>query len=207
MSWRLSPRSARRGDARWWVSAAVMAGLAAVGAYLLDPDRGRSRRTRIAERSSHIGRTTARRIARHMRYLASSASKRVKHLIVGGPQTYADGRMLLDRVESELFTDPTIPHGAMNLEAEGTKVILRGQLESQEQIDRVETAVRRIPGVENVKNLLHRPGTPAPNKLAALLVSAEASAEERWPEEPPPDVDSESPLVGSASVTAGEKET
>ena len=206
MSWRLSRRAARRGDARWWLGATVVAGSAATAAYLLDPDRGRSRRTRIAERTSHFVRTTGRRVARHMRYLSSSVSKRVKHLLVGAPQTYAEGRMLLDRVESELFTDPGIPHGAMNLEADGTTIVLRGQLESDEQIDRIEAAVRRIPGVGSVKNLLHRPGTPAPNKLAALLVSAEASAEERWPEEPPPDVDSESPLVGSASVTAGEKE-
>jgi BON domain-containing protein len=207
MSWRLAPRAARRGDARWWVSAAVMAGSAATAAYLLDPDRGRSRRTRIAERTSHIARTTGRRVARHMRYLSSSVSKRVKHLIVGAPQTYAEGRVLLDRVESELFTDPGIPHGAMNLDADGTTIVLRGQIESEEQIDRIETAVRSIPGVGNVKNLLHRPGTPAPNKLAALRASGEASAEERWPEEPPPDVDEEAPLAASTSSTSGEKES
>jgi BON domain-containing protein len=206
MSWRLSPRAARRGDARWWLSAAVIAGSAATVAYLLDPDRGRSRRTRIAERTSHIVRTTGRRVARRVRYLSSSMSKRVKHLIVGAPQTYAEGRILLDRVESELFKDPGIPHGLMNLEADGTTVVLRGQLESEEQIDRIETAVRRIPGVGNVKNLLHRPGTPAPNKLAALLVSAEASGQERWPEEPPPDVDEETPLAASTSRIAGAKE-
>jgi BON domain len=207
MSGRLPPRTARRGDARWWLSAAVIAGSAATVAYLLDPDGGRSRRTRIAERASHIVRTTGRRVARHMRYLSTSVIKRVRHRIVGAPQTYAEGRMLLDRVESELFTDPTIPHGAMNLEAEGTTVVLRGQLQSEEQIDRIETAVRRIPGVGNVKNLLHRPGTPAPNKLAALLASGEASAEERWPEEPPPDVDEEAPLAALASTTTGNKET
>jgi BON domain-containing protein len=207
MSWRLSRRTAGRGDARWWLSAAVMAGSAATAAYLLDPDRGRSRRTRIAERTSHVVRTTGRRVARRMRYLTSSVSKRVKHLMVGAPQTYAEGRMLLDRVESELFKDPGIPHGLMNFEADRTTIVLRGQLESEEQIDRIEAAVRSIPGVGNVKNLLHRPGTPAPNKLAALLATGEASAEERWPEEPPPDVDEEAPLAASTSGAAHEKES
>jgi len=207
MSWRLSPRAARRGETRWWLSAAVIAGSAATVAYLLDPDRGRTRRTRIAERTSHFVRTTGRRVARHLRYVSTSVSKRVRHRIVGGPQTYAEGRMLLDRVESELFTDPSIPHGAMNLEADRTTIVLRGQLDSEEQIGRIETAVRTIPGVENVKNLLHRPGTPAPNKLAALLASGEASAEERWPEEPPPDVDEDPPLAAATSGIAGEKES
>jgi hypothetical protein len=207
MSWRLSRRAAGRGDARWWLSATVIAGSAATAAYLFDPDRGRSRRTRIAERTSHIVRTTGRRIARNVRYVSSSVSKRIKHLIVGAPLTYAEGRTLLDRVESELFTDPGVPHGAMNLEADSTTIVLRGQIESEEQIDRIETAVRRIPGVGNVKNLLHRPGTPAPNKLAALRASGDASAEERWPDEPPPDVDEEAALAASTGSTSGEKES
>jgi hypothetical protein len=207
MSWRLSPRSARRGDARWWLSAAVMAGSAATVAYLFDPDRGRSRRTRIAERTSHIVRTTRRRVLRHLRYLSTTVGKRVKYRIAGAHQTYAEGRILLDRVESELFKDPSIPHGAMNLEADRATIVLRGQLESTEQIDRIETAVRGIPGVGNVMNLLHRPGTPAPNKLAALLASGKASVEEHWPEEPPPDVDEEAPVAVSRPSITGEKES
>jgi hypothetical protein len=54
-------------------------------------------------------------------------------------------------------------------------------------------------GVGAVKSFLHLPGTPAPNKTADLVASAEASSEERWPEEPPPDVDSEDAVALAAA--------
>ena len=40
-------------------------------------------------------------------------------------------------------------------------IVLRGQLERPEQTNAVEAAVRRVPGVRDVENLLHLPGTPA----------------------------------------------
>lgn len=198
MSWRMSTRSARGHDGRWWLSAAVIAGLAAGLAYLLDPHSGNSRRTRISQRSAHVARRLGRASARRMQYLWLSTERRARHRLAGAPPTFAEGRTLLDRVESELFTDPAVPHGALSLEVEGTTVVLRGQLEKREEIDKVEKAVRKIPGVGQVKNLLHQPGTPAPNKIAALIASSAAAAEERWPKEPPPDVDSEDPITGDA---------
>jgi len=80
-------------------------------------------------------------------------------------------------VESELFKDPTMPRGHMNLEVEGLTVVLRGELESLEEMEKVEGAVSRIPGVLGVRSYLHLPGTPAPNKAASL--SALAPAGER----------------------------
>ena len=202
MTWRMSSRAGRRGDVRWWLASALMAGSAAAATYFFDPGRGRSRRQRFAERTGHLARTSARRVVRRARYVTSALSQRARHRILGTPPGFADGRMLLDRVESKLFTDPTIPRGPLAFEVEGTTVVLRGQLESQEQIDRVATAVRKIPGVGGVRNLLHRFGTPAPDKLAALITSAQAAAEERWREEPPPDVDSEAPVsVGVGATT------
>ena len=53
-------------------------------------------------------------------------------------------------------------------------MILRGQLESPAEMHHVEEAVRRVPGVTEVKSLFHTPGTPAPNKADALVASAKA---------------------------------
>jgi hypothetical protein len=103
----------------------------------------------------------------------------------------AEGRTLLDRVESELFANRSIPHGQLSFEVEDRTVVLRGQLDSPASIAEVEEAVRKIPGVSGVKNLLHLTGTPAPNKAAALRVSARVREQGGWPFEPPPDVDSE----------------
>jgi hypothetical protein len=136
-------------------------------------------------------RAAGSRIRRDSRYISKTVIQRVKHLVAGSAPAFVDDRTLLDRVESELFVDPTIPRGPLNLEVEGATVVLRGQLTSRAEIERVEAAVRQVPGVWQVRSLLHVPGTPAPNKLAALRASSAAVADERWPEEPPPDVDSE----------------
>jgi mannose-6-phosphate isomerase-like protein (cupin superfamily) len=50
----------------------------------------------------------------------------------------------------------------------------------------------------------HAAGAVQPKKDTA---KREASREERWPEEPPPDVDEEAPLAASTSGIAGAKES
>jgi len=198
MSWRFTPRSSRRGDLRWWISLAAIASLLAGMVYLFDPREGRGRRIRISQRTAHVLKHTARNAGRRLRYLSGSANQRLRHRIAGRPPAAVEGSALLDRVESEVFTNPAIPHGRLAFDVAGTTVVVRGQLDSLEQIDLVMAAVRSIPGVGTVRSFLHLPGTPAPNKIAALVASAEASSEERWPDEPPPDVDSEDAVTVAA---------
>lgn len=198
MSWRMTGRSARRGDFRWWISIAAIASLAAGMAYLFDPHEGRGRRIRISQRTVHLLKQTSRNATRRLRYVSRSANQRFRHRITGRPPAVVEGSELLDRVESEVFTNPAIPRGKLTFDVSGTTVVVRGQLDSHEQIALVVAAVRSIAGVGEVKSFLHLPGTPAPNKIAALVASAEASSEERWPEEPPPDVDSEDAVAVAA---------
>lgn len=159
---------------RWWFGAAVVAAVSAAAAYFLDPENGKARRIRVIERSTHLARIAERRTTRQARYIAHTVEGRIRHLTSGDMQRYAEDRTLLDRVESELFANPSIPHGKITFEVEGTTVILRGQLDSPEEMSRVEEAVREIPGVSDVQSLFHTPGTPAPNKAAALAASARA---------------------------------
>ena len=77
-----------------------------------------------------------------------------------------DDLTLLDRVESQVFSDPTIPKGDINVMVVDGRAVLRGQV-SQPQIGAIEAAVRKVVGVKDVENLLHPPGTPAPNKASA----------------------------------------
>lgn len=163
-------------DPRWWLGAGMVAAASVGAAYYLDPNKGHRRR---------------RRFARGARYAFMSARGKVGHMIAGAPPVPADGRMLLDRVDSELFEDRSIPHGRLSLDVEGTTVVLRGQIDTPEQMAKIEAAVARVPGVTGVRSFLHVPGTPAPNKQAALAASAEAVSPGGWPREAPPDVDSE----------------
>lgn len=179
MSWRTSARIARQRDSRWWLGAGMVAVSAAAAVYFLDPEHGRARRTRVADRTMHAMRTARRRTVRELAYARNTAEGRWQHLTGGREPEVLEGPALLDRVESELFTDPTIPHGRLTFEVEGTTVILRGEIDSEAEMERIEAAVRAMPGVSKVASLLHRPGTPAPNKQAALVASANAVSEER----------------------------
>jgi osmotically-inducible protein OsmY len=68
---------------------------------------------------------------------------------------------LARKVETQLFADPDLPKGRININAEHGVVVLRGELDRPEEIDAVETAARKVSGVLDVKNLLHLTGTPA----------------------------------------------
>jgi osmotically-inducible protein OsmY len=103
---------------------------------------------------------------------------RLAHLASGEGARFAEDRTLLDRVESEVFANRSIPHGRITFEVEGTQVILRGQLNSAEEMHRIEEEVRKVPGVTGVTSFFHMPGTPAPNKADAIAASAEAARKE-----------------------------
>ena len=73
-----------------------------------------------------------------------------------------DDVSLVRKVESELFRDRTIPKGPISINADRGIVVLRGQLDDAQEIDRIEREVRVVAGVRDVENLLHPPGVPAP---------------------------------------------
>ena len=136
--------------------------------YFIDPDRGRARRARAKEL---VGRTfgrTSRHLVhrlRHVEGVAYGVYRRASHLRMDEP---ADDIALVDRVKSEIFTNPDIPKADLTMDAQKGVVTLRGQVEDGDHIRLIETAVGGVPGVTGVHNLLHLPGSPAPNKTAAL---------------------------------------
>lgn len=169
---------ALRLDWRWAGSVAAIAAGAAVVAYLFDPELGRSRRLKLAARSAHLVRHAAARARRRARYLLTTAALVGEHRLFPIQHQPAAGRVLLDRVDSEMFTDRRIPHGRMNVEVEGSTVVLRGELDTQAEITRVQHAAAKVRGVQAVRSFLHLPGSPAPNKVAALRASAAAAVED-----------------------------
>lgn len=148
----------------------LLAGAAgATLAYFLDPDRGRRRRNMTRDRLAALFRRGSGRLERAGRAAAAEAygvTQRVAHSMSPGEPPPND-ETLARKVESELFRDPDIPKGQINVNAEHGRVVLRGELDRPEQINAVEAATRKISGVLDVENLLHLPGTPAPNKRGA----------------------------------------
>ena len=161
----LPPRKPSRGRTLTVLAVAASAGYAI--AYLLDPEQGRGRRTRLRDRSLAMARDLGAAADRRSRYTTKAVQGLGARITrPGQDRTPPDDLTLVDRVESKLFADPGVPKGNLNIEAEDGRVILRGQVEPA-QITQIERAVRRIVGVRDVENLLHPAGTAAPNKAEA----------------------------------------
>ncbi len=148
-----------------WVP--LMVAAAAAAAVLFGGSgRARMRRQQAAGAARHALRRTLRE-SRHATTELVGAFERATHT----PSPPADDLTLLDRVESILFEDPTIPKGRINLEVVKGVLYLRGELPGEAEIERVALAAAAVPGVTAITNLLHVTGTPAPNKEAVLDVT------------------------------------
>ena len=69
---------------------------------------------------------------------------------------------LEQKVQSEIFQGLDIPSGQININAEDGVIVLRGAVDRPDQITDIERRVRGVTGVQDVRNLLHLQGTPAP---------------------------------------------
>ncbi len=110
------------------------------------------------------------RLARQSRAAALQTLGRTRgaryRLLPPQPREPLDDAGLAHKVESVLFRDRHVPKGEISINAELGAVFLRGQVESAELIDDLVESVRKIHGVDEVVNLLHLPGTPAPHPSA-----------------------------------------
>ena len=112
------------------------AALGAALAYFFDPDNGKRRRKATVKRLTGFAR-------------------RRREGVQGPPQ---DDVTLARKVESEIFRDADVPKGAIDVNAEHGKVVLRGEVDSTELIEELVGKARRVQGVEEVESLLHTPG-------------------------------------------------
>jgi osmotically-inducible protein OsmY len=136
------PRTGRR------VGITLAAGATgALLAFFLDPVSGKRRRRLVRDRIASAFRKRRERPARR-----------------GGTAVPQDDRVLVDKVESEAIGHSGVPSGRVNVDAERGVVVLRGQVDSPDDVVRLEKLVLEVDGVRDVENLLHTPGTPPPNR-------------------------------------------
>ena len=143
---------------------ALAGALGAALAYFLDPQNGKRRRNMTRDRTFAFFRRLARRSERTGRGVAAEAygvSQKVTHL-KEEPKPQPDDVTLARKVETEIFRDPDVPKGQIDVNAEEGVVFLRGEVEPPEMIRDLEEKTRSVQGVRDVRNLLHPPGTPAP---------------------------------------------
>ena len=101
-----------------------------------------------------------------------------------------DDVTLARQVESAIFGDGGAEKGAVDVNAAGGTVWLRGTARNPEQVRELKRRALEVPGVGQVESLLHLPGTPAPTAAEPAVDPAERpitarrfSAEERRDED------------------------
>jgi BON domain len=142
---------------------AALLAACAVGAllqYFLDRQQGVRRRHLARDRTFSKVRRRSRdafRRAKYMEGVAEGMGHKVTHAVpgVGGHGEAPDDVTLAHKVESVAFRAAHTPKGHVVVNAERGVVHLRGQLDSDDQIEALVRATKAIEGVKDVKNLLH----------------------------------------------------
>ena len=138
---------------------------AAALTYFFDPQNGARRRNVTRDRILAFFRQGGRKAGRVGRSVASEAygmKQKAMH-VKEEPKPEPDDVTLARKVETEIFRDADVPKGQINVNAEGGKVFLRGEVKDPSMIEDLEKAARNVQGVREVENLLHAPGAPAPS--------------------------------------------
>ena len=76
----------------------------------------------------------------------------------------ADDATLAHKVETEIFRAPDAPKGDVSVDVQRGVAHLRGEVADEQWISRLGEDAEKVDGIKGVENLLHRPGTPAPDR-------------------------------------------
>jgi hyperosmotically inducible periplasmic protein len=149
------------------IPAAVAAGGVALGVvleYFLDPTVGRRRRRGARDRALARVRRGERRAVRRARRAESHAVGIARRTLNARHRRRepVDDITLAHKVESELYRRTGVPKAGISVNAEDGVVFLRGVVDREEDIARIEAGTRRIAGVRDVENLLHTRGAATP---------------------------------------------
>ena len=135
----------------------------AAAAHFLDPDSGTRRRHMLRDRAGAKARAGKAQAVTQADYAAGKAKGAVASVTPSGDRiSDVDDVTLARKVETEIFRDADAPKGDVSVDVQAGVVYLRGMIPDEQWIARLADDARKVDGVKGVKNLLHRPGTPAP---------------------------------------------
>lgn len=139
----------------------VAASIAAL-TYFFDRENGKRRREMALDRTAGFFRRKARLLDQGRRQAVSTGSgvvQKAKHR-AEEEKPQPNDATLKAKVESEVFRDPRVPKGRVDVNAENGVVYLRGEVDSPDLVGELERATRKVHGVREVENLLSAPGSP-----------------------------------------------
>ena len=133
---------------RFWRSAGIGATVAAAGAYLFDPDRGRSRRARLADQTGAALRKAGERIKAQASYQKGVARGLVHDVTKPfQPPVEVDDETLLQKIRSEAVGRWPGSKQDLEIEVIDGAVTVRGQAPP----DHADELIRLIESVDGVR--------------------------------------------------------
>ena len=145
-------------------TAATLGGLLT---YFFDPQSGKRRRHVTRDRVVAFFRQRWRgagRTAHASAAYGSGLAKRAAH-VREQEKPGMDDVTLARKIETEIFRDADVPKGQINVNVEGGVVFLRGEVPTPELLEKLERDAAKVQGVQEVRNLMHLPGQPAPMRV------------------------------------------
>ena len=124
--------------------------------FFFDPDNGRRRRKLAADRLGALAQSHGKRAIKGTVAQTHALKQKATHLREE-PKPQPDDVTLARKVETEIFREPDVPKGKINVNAENGKIVLRGEVDSPELIDDLVSKARKVQGVQEVESLLHTP--------------------------------------------------
>src|SRR5438445_1524319 len=136
------------------VFGAIVAGLLA---YFFDPDNGRRRRATARDRTRAFVRKMQQRGEKRARYAQGKAAGLRHELFDRGDGSIPNDETVADKIRSEVLRH--YGHSRINVNVENGVAVLRGELDRPEEINALVRDVSHVPGVADVRSLLHMPNT------------------------------------------------
>jgi osmotically-inducible protein OsmY len=110
----------------------------------------------------------AYRFRREIRERATIATGKAKGAVATATPSLSsedvDDKTLAHKVETEIFRSADAPKGDVSVDVQHGVAHLRGEVADEQWITRFGEEAEKVDGVKGVENLLHRPGTPAPDR-------------------------------------------
>ncbi len=149
-----------------------LAAATAIGAAirrLFDSDQGQQRRHRLREQVTAGGRRVTRTVRRRAKRGEGELEGLFHRLTPArhGDEPVDDHTMVA-KVRSQVLGKEPYRGYALTVDAADGVVTVRGEIGDPETAQAIIEEIEALPEVESVESLVHEPGTPAPNKEAAL---------------------------------------
>lgn len=142
--------------------------------YFVDPDSGRTRRTRGGAQAKAAVRRSlrgaARTVDRRVQYTEGRLEGALARAAGGGHFKAASEADIREHVRQVVAEFP-FPTSDVNTELNDGIATLRGQVVNPDHLEQLPDTVAQVDGVSGVRSYLHLPGESAPNKVPAHLAS------------------------------------